>query len=220
MQSDTSEKRSLSQRIRADIEQAIMAGRLQAGAPLDEQTLGERYGVSRTPAREALIQLAAVGLVSMRPRRGAVVAAASLKDCMNLLEMLVQLEALATGLATRRMNAEERARLQDACSQCLAAAQEQHAERYRIADDAFHDLLYTSSRNPILSAQIRTTRARMCGMGDARFENPARVRASLQEHQNILAAVLRGDDKSASEAMVAHILSGGQVHADLMARLG
>lgn len=217
--SDESEKRPLSEVIRAEIEQEIMSGRLQAGSQLDEQTLSERYGVSRTPAREALIQLAAVGLVTMRPRQGAVVASVTLKDYVSLHEILVELEALAAKLATRRMNSAERARLSETYEQCVAAAGQQDAERYRSANDAFHETLYAASRNPILSNQIRTTRARMRGMRDMRFEHPARVRASLQEHQAILQAVLKGDEDAAGLATAAHISSGGHVYADMIAHM-
>lgn len=217
--SDESEKRSLAEIIRAEIEREIMSGRLPAGSQLDEQTLGARYGVSRTPAREAMIQLAAVGLVTMRPRQGAVVTSVTLKDYVSLHEILVALEALATHLATRRMTAAERSRLQETYDQCVAAAEAQEAERYRVANDAFHETLYTASRNTILSHQIRTTRARMRGMRDMRFEHPARVRASLLEHQAIVEAVLRGDEKAAAEAMAAHISSGGHVYADMIAQM-
>ncbi|QGW83404.1 GntR family transcriptional regulator [Variovorax paradoxus] len=216
---DESEKRSLSEVIRAEIEQEIMSGRLEAGSQLDEQTLSERYGVSRTPAREALIQLAAVGLVTMRPRQGAVVTSVSLKDYVSLHEILVQLEALATRLATRRMTSTERALLEESYNQCATAAQAQDAEMYRAANHAFHETLYAASRNPILSNQIRTTRARMRGLRDMRFEHPARLRASLQEHHAILQAILTGDEEAASLAMAAHISSGGHVYADMIAHM-
>ena len=216
---DESEKRPLSEVIRAEIEQEILSGRLQAGSQLDEQTLSERYGVSRTPAREALIQLAAVGLVTMRPRQGAVVTSVTLKDYVSLHEILVQLEALATKLATRRMTAAERTQLSSAYEQCAAAAEAQDAEAYRVANDAFHDTLYAASRNPILTHQIRTARARMRGMRDMRFEHPARVRASLEEHRALLHAVLRGDEEMAAQAMVSHISSGGDVYADMIANM-
>lgn len=218
MQSGTSVKRSLSTRIREDIEQAIMSGRLQAGTQLDEQTLCARFTVSRTPVREALIQLAALGLVTMRPRRGAVVAAASLKDRMGLLEMLVPLESLAVRLATRRMDDHERDRLRIAFAQCQAAADARDIERYRIADIDFHEVLSASGRNAILSAQIRHTRARLSAMNDARYQHPAHMRASLQDHAIILEAVLNGDELSASEAMGRHVASGDLIHADMIAR--
>jgi DNA-binding GntR family transcriptional regulator len=217
--SDESEKRSLSEVIRAEIEHEIMSGTLAAGTQIDEQTLSERYGVSRTPAREALIQLAAVGLVTMRPRQGAVVASVSLKDYVSLHEILVQLEALATRLATRRMDGAERARLSETYDLCVAAAERQDAEGYRTANDAFHETLYAASRNMILRNQIRTTRARMRGMRDMRFEHPARVRASLREHQAIVQAVLQGNEEEAGQAMASHISSGGHVYADMIAHM-
>jgi DNA-binding GntR family transcriptional regulator len=216
---DESEKRSLSEIIRAEIELEIMTGKLPGSAQLDEQMLAERYGVSRTPAREALIQLAAVGLVTMRPRQGATVTSVSLKDYVSLHEILVQLEALATKLATRRMDSSERERLSQTYELCATAAEQQSAEGYRTANDAFHETLYAASRNPILSNQIRTTRARMRGMRDMRFEHPARVRASLAEHHAIVQAVLQGKEEEASQAMARHISAGGDVYADMIAHM-
>lgn len=215
---DESEKRSLSEVIRVEIEREIMSGKLPAGTQIDEQTLSERFGVSRTPAREALIQLAAIGLVTMRPRQGAVVTSVTIKDYVSLHEILVQLEALATRLATRRMDSAERARLSHTCELCVAAAERQDAEAYRVANDALHETIYAACRNAILGNQIRTTRARMRGMRDMRFEHPARMRASLLEHQAIVQAVLQGDEEAAASAMVSHISSGGHVYADMIAR--
>ncbi|WP_163284470.1 GntR family transcriptional regulator, partial [Enterobacter hormaechei] len=63
------------QRLRLVIEDEIVQGRLPLGARLDEVQLAERFGVSRTPIREALIQLASTGLVETKPRRGTIVSA-------------------------------------------------------------------------------------------------------------------------------------------------
>jgi DNA-binding GntR family transcriptional regulator len=62
-------------RLREAIEDEIVTGRLAPGTRLEEATLAEKFGVSRTPIREALLHLAASGLVEIRPRRGAMVSA-------------------------------------------------------------------------------------------------------------------------------------------------
>src|SRR5438445_9744730 len=98
------EKMSRSEAIRSVLEEEILSGKLPGGAQIDEQQLVERFDVSRTPAREALIHLAAAGLVTLVPRQGAVVSSITLRDYVALSEILVQLEALATQLATRRMS--------------------------------------------------------------------------------------------------------------------
>ena len=117
------------------------------------------------------------------------------------------------------MDSSERERLNQAYELCVAAAEQQSAEGYRTANDAFHETLYAASRNPILSHQIRTTRARMRGMRDMRFEHPARVRASLAEHHAIVQAVLQGKEDEASQAMARHISEGGDVYADMIAHM-
>jgi DNA-binding GntR family transcriptional regulator len=212
-------RRSLSATIRCELERDILSGRLAAGAQIDEQLLAGRFSVSRTPAREALVQLAAIGLLTMRPRQGATVTAISPKDYVNLSEILVPLESLAAQLATRRMNRDERQRMREVFDECREAADRGDTDAYRAANDRFHELLYVGSRNDILAAQIRTARARMRGLRDLRFENPARVRASVQEHAAILEAVLAGDEQAAVAAMALHIGTGGQSCADMIAQL-
>lgn len=86
--------------------------------------------------------------------------------------------------------------------------QRRETEAYRTANGAFHETLYAASRNSIVSNQIRTTRARIRGMRDMRFEHPARVRASLAEHHFILQAVLQGKEDEAGQAMARHIAAG------------
>ncbi|KWW39553.1 DNA-binding GntR family transcriptional regulator [Cupriavidus metallidurans] len=211
------EKKSRTETIRSEIEQEILSGHLPSGTQIDEQQLIDRFGVSRTPAREALIQLASAGLVTLVPRQGAIVSSITLRDYVALSEILVQLESLAARLASRRMTPAERDALATAYEACAAAQGD--AEAYRAANDEFHGVLYEGSRNDILAKQIRTMRARMRGMRDYRFEHPARVRASLAEHKAVLDAIKVGDEDGAAEAMVRHISAGGNVYADMIAAM-
>ena len=82
--------------LRDEIEQDIVTGRLQPGERLDEQSLADRFGVSRTPIREALMQLASTGMVELHSRRGAFVASLGLK------EIIERFEAMAAGWSTYR----------------------------------------------------------------------------------------------------------------------
>ena len=108
------EKKSLSETIRAAIEQEILSGKLPSGSQLEEQQLLARFGVSRTPVREALIQLESAGLVDLVPRQGAIVSSISLREYVAMNEILVQLEALSARLAARRISAAQRTALQAA----------------------------------------------------------------------------------------------------------
>lgn len=212
-------KSSLSDTIRAAIEQDILSGKLPSGTQLEEQQLLTRFNVSRTPVREALIQLESAGLVDLVPRQGAIVASITLREYVAMSEILVQLEALAARLAARRISASQRKAIHAAFDACRAAAEQADADAYREANDVFHHVIYDASCNDILARQIRTMRARMRGMRDLRFEKPARIQASLEEHGQVMEAILRGSEDDAAAAMVRHIATGGDVYADMIASM-
>jgi len=213
------EKKSLSETIRSAIEQEILSGKLPSGAQIEEQQLLARFGVSRTPVREALIQLASAGLVDLVPRQGAIVSSITLREYVAMSEILVQLEALSAQLAARRISAAQREAMQAGYEACRLAAEQADGERYRAANDSFHHVIYEACCNEILSRQILTMRARMRGMRDRRFEKPARILASLEEHKAVMDAILRGDEEAAAKAMVRHIATGGDVYADMIAAM-
>ena len=213
------EKKSLSETIRTAIEQDILSGKLPSGTQLEEQQLLARFKVSRTPVREALIQLESAGLVDLVPRQGAIVASITLREYVAMSEILVQLESLAARLAARRISAPQRKAIQTALEACRAAAEKADGVAYRKANDAFHHVIYEASCYDILSRQFLTMRARMRGLRDLRFEKPARIRASLAEHEEVLEAILRGSEDAAAAAMVRHIATGGDVYADMIASM-
>ncbi len=88
------------------IEDEIVTRQLPPGTRLDEVELAQRFAVSRTPIREALIQLASAGLVELRPRRGAIVAQISPQRLMEMFDVMAELEALCGRLAARRITPE------------------------------------------------------------------------------------------------------------------
>src|SRR6478672_10293885 len=104
--------------LRDEIEQDIVTGRLQPGERLDEQSLADRFGVSRTPIREALMQLASAGMVQLHSRRGAFVASLGLKEIIERFEAMAALEGMCGALAARRITDEQRAMLLAAHEEC------------------------------------------------------------------------------------------------------
>ncbi|HBN49026.1 MAG TPA: GntR family transcriptional regulator, partial [Thalassospira sp.] len=85
------------------LERDIVTGVLKPGDKLDERSLSERFGVSRTPVREALQTLAGSGLVATMPRRGTIVASITVADLIEMFEVMAELEAMCARLAARRM---------------------------------------------------------------------------------------------------------------------
>src|SRR6476661_6744984 len=91
------------ERLKDEIENEIAAGRLLPGMRLDEVSLAARYGVSRTPIREALHSLAASGLIEVRPHRGTIVAEVSPDRLFEMFEVMGEMEAMCARHAARRM---------------------------------------------------------------------------------------------------------------------
>ena len=104
-----------------EIEERIVTGVYPPGMHLDEQELAAAFGVSRTPIREALIQLASIGLVEIRPRRGATVPEMSADRLCEMFEVMAELESMCGRLAARRILPAEQARLKEAHLACEAA---------------------------------------------------------------------------------------------------
>lgn len=210
---------NLSDRIREALESEIVSGKLDAGSRIDEQELMDRFEVSRTPAREAILQLISAGLVTTLPRQGAVVATLSLPEYIAMLEILMELEGLAARLSARRMPMAQRKQLEQAHEACKKAAAKDDAEEYGRANRSFHEIIYDGSLNEVLARQLRSMRLRMRHPQRALFDRPNRIRNSLAEHQTILHAILLGDEDAAYRAMTGHISSGGNVYADAIASM-
>lgn len=218
--STTPPRVNLSDKIREALEEEIISGKLYAGCSIDEQELMERFDVSRTPAREAIQQLTTAGLVEMVPRHGAVVATLSLTEYVAMLEMLTELEGLAARLSARRMPAALRRDLQASFQACEAAAAKDDSVAYEEANRWFHQTIYDGSLNEVLARQLRQMRLRMRHPQRSLFDRPNRVRNSLAEHQDIMKAILDGDEDAADRHMCRHISSGGNVYVDAVARGG
>src|SRR4051794_28852588 len=110
------------ERLREAIEDNIATGAFPPGMHLDETDLAQKFGVSRTPLREALIQLASIGIVAMRPRRGAVVAEVPPQRLLEMFEVMAELEGMCGRLAARRMSRDDHAAVMEAHQACEAAS--------------------------------------------------------------------------------------------------
>lgn len=197
--------RTRTEALRLQIADEIVSGMLEPGTPLDEQELAARFGVSRTPVREAIRQLSASGLVSVRPHRGAVVALPTPTQLDDMFEAMAELEALCAGLAARNMTVPERRGLEGLHQALRALVHEGDPLRYHETNEAFHAAIYAGSHNSYLAELTLMTRARVAPFRRAQFRATGRLGGSYQEHDLIVQAILRGDQFGATEAMRAHI---------------
>ena len=196
----------LSDRIRNALTDAIAAGDLAAGTPLDEQNLAQRYGASRTPVREALRQLASSGLVEMRPRRGVVVARMTPQRIADMFETTAEIEAMCVRLASYRMTPLERGRLMELHEASAAAVETGDVDAYDRLNRGFHEALYAATHNGFMAEQALALRERLAAFRRTQLRHGDRIRRSRDEHGEILEAMAEGDGETAARRMRAHML--------------
>jgi DNA-binding GntR family transcriptional regulator len=203
--------------IRESLENAIACGEFVPGSRLDETGLATRFGVSRTPVREALQQLAAAGLVEVRPRRGAVVATASPGRLYEMFEVMAELEAMCARLSARRITPEGLARLQAAQADC--ATHRADPDTYYDANERFHQAIYALSGNAFLAEEATALQKRLRPYRRLQLRVRNRVSTSYAEHESIVAALAAGEADRAASAMRDHVRVQGERFSDLIASL-
>ena len=198
-------RKTLAEELRAQLADDIVRGTLTPGQTLDETELARRFGVSRTPVREAIRQLAASGLVETRPHRGAVVARPSAERIAGMFEALKELEGLCSGLAALRMTGAERHALDHIHDELAILVRAGDPQRYYEVNLKFHMAIYAGSHNTYLAELTDATRARIAPFSRAQFRGVGRLPKSYREHQLVVEAILRGDRDGAVAAMRDHI---------------
>lgn len=209
----------LSERLRESIEEEIATGKLPPGTHLDEVELATRFGVSRTPIREALILLQGEGLVDNRLRKGSVVVQVSPARLMEMFEVMAELEAMCARAAARRSTDADIAALETAHQECLVSASAGDTDAYFYANERFHFALYAASHNGFLAEQAGQLQRRLRPYRRLQLRVRNRVQRSFAEHQLILDALKAGDAEGAVGFVRSHVVVQGERFADLVASL-
>ena len=211
--------KSRSEELRETIEEMIAVGTLAPGQHLDETELATKFKVSRTPIRETLIQLASMGLVVIRPRRGAVVAELGPRQLVEMFEMMSELEAVCARLGARRMSEAEREALRAAHQACKGASAARDPDDYYYKNEVFHYAIYTGSHNQFLIEQARSLSRRLRPYRRLQLRVRDRLPTSFAEHDGLVQAIVNGDGELAAQRARDHVMIQGQRFADLMASL-
>lgn len=205
--------------LRDSIEEMIAVGKFKPGQHLDETELAAIFGVSRTPIREALIQLASLGLVVTRPRRGTTVAEIPPQKLVEMFEVMAELEAMCGRLAARRMSPDEHTQLLAAHKACMEARTANDSDGYYYKNEAFHEEIYAGSHNAFLAEQARNLHRRLRPYRRLQLRVRDRVATSYSEHEAIVNAIIAGDGERTADLLRNHIMIQGQRFADLIASL-
>ena len=196
---------TLAEAIVNGLTQQIVSGRLEPGTPLDETCLAREFGASRTPVREALRQMAASGLIALRPHRAPQVARLDARRLEDMFDVMAELEALCAARAAVSMRSAERAALEAQHEAMAENVRDGDVTAYRVANVEFHALIYRGTGNSYLEELATLTRDRLAPHRGVQLEAPARLTQSHREHGEILEAILRGDGATAAGVMRRHL---------------
>jgi DNA-binding GntR family transcriptional regulator len=203
------------------VEQAIVSGELSPGTVLRQEQLSERFAVSRTPVREALRRLAALGLVSFEPNRGVRVRTLSREELREAFLVRAELESLATELAAPRMTEADLDELERVEAEFSRATQELRArprdgdDRWRLtsewvrANHGFHDVIYRVADAPLVERLAKSARRSFSGhavWAPGGSETDARYERNEREHRAIIAALRAGNPPGARVLAREHVL--------------
>ena len=175
------------------------------GSRLDEVTLAARYGVSRTPVREALRQLESTGLIERRPFRGAIVSQPTPEALADMFVGASEIEATCSRLAALAMTAAERTTLRKAHDKMSDVARGKGRDAYHDANFAFHERIYAGAHNATMATVARDLRRRLSPFRRGQFEAADRISQSYAEHEEIVRAIERGNADEAAVLMRQHM---------------
>jgi DNA-binding GntR family transcriptional regulator len=206
--------------IRQLLADEIVRGRLLPGVPLEEAEIARKFNVSRTPVREAIRQLEAMGLAEARPRRGAVVAVISKERLDEMFFVMLEMEALCAREAAERMTRPEvdaLVALNDKGGTLVASGD---VSAYYLHNLAFHDAIYSGSHNAYLAETTLAVRKRLAPFRHAQFSGGGRPAHSQHEHDEVVAAIRAGNSTEAAAAMRRHISTVREAYETLVPLYG
>lgn len=208
------EKKSLKQQAYDEIKRKIICCEYAPGTLLNEELLRSELYVSRTPIRDALGRLEQEGLITIRPKKGIVVADMSIYDINMVFEVRMMCEPYALLNYGAQLSYEQLTHFYGVLTD-LAAITDEHD--YFLADDAFHAAVIHTMGNRYLAQSYewihdQSLRFRVL-TGQA---NAPRLEDTVKEHTKILTAALKQDWKKAAAAMEEHLLASKEATFDLL----
>ena len=217
IQQSITKKNTRTEILLSEIEKLIVNGSMVPGQRLDEMVLAKKYGVSRTPVREAIRALTAIGLVQNAGKQGSQVAKLSISMLIEMFELMAVLEGMCAQLAARRATKNELLEMQKT-HQLLEKTFEKgtHKEFYNV-NLQFHDLLYNASHTQYLAEETLRLRRRLSPYRMRVTFQPGRMNSTLEEHNKILIAIKKGESELAKNEAISHLRLIGNDLEDFIA---
>jgi DNA-binding GntR family transcriptional regulator len=202
---DLTTPRTAGARVRAALEKDILSGAVAPGTRLDEASVSARFGVSRTPVREALNQLAAFGLVAVRAHGGATVVKPTAVELLERFEVMSVLEAACAGIAAQRHTLTDQAAMRSALAECKLAEARGDGIAFHEANNRFHEAIYRAAHNGFLLDEALSLRNRLIPFRRYVAFHAGRMSRSNVQHQAIMDAIFELESERASALMSQHL---------------
>jgi DNA-binding GntR family transcriptional regulator len=207
------------------LEEAIVSGEIPPGSVLRQEHLSDQFQVSRTPVREALRRLAALGLVTFEPNRGVRVRLLALDELREAFLVRAELESLATEIATPKMSAADLAELEVAERRFSDVTHElvemAHAGRQDLelarewlhANHAFHDVIYAAAEVPLIERMAKAARRTFLvkPVWATGADLDELYRKNDRQHRAIREAISARSPQGARVLAREHVLSSGRL---------
>lgn len=199
---------ALYQEVAERLRQRIFAHELAPGSWVDEQALATHFGISRTPLREALKVLAAEGLVTLKPRRGCYVTEIFERDLDDIFPLLSLLEGRCALEATAKLDRAGSKRLESLHKALEERAAKGDLDGFFEVNQAFHRTLQELAGNRWLAHIIDDLRKVLKLARHHSLLRAGRLKQSLQEHRELMAALRAGKAERAQDLMRQHLARG------------
>lgn len=187
------------------LQDALRNADVQPGDPLSENRISKALGISRTPVREALQQLAGEGVLQIIPGRAITVATRSLQDVLDALHVRQLIEPELVRLLAEHMSEHDSATLQAITKIMREAAKQGDRAGWSKADRQWHEILCNRCPNQLLGQMVLQARNRMYSKGAGDNVSEQYLIDGTEEHAQIVDAIAAGDGEAAASLMTGHI---------------
>lgn len=193
------------------LKESIIKGHLKPGERISEPELAERFGVSRTPVREALRQLESEGFLTVLPRKGATVSPITDKDVQEFYAIKSLLEGYAARLACERMTEKDIRRMEELNEQMRVFAEKEDVKHFFNCDNRFHDVFLKACGNDKLYNLVHSLVQQFERFRITALSVPGRMKNSVRQHEEIIEAFRRGDAEKVEKLVKANAEKGAEI---------
>ncbi len=208
------EPKLLSEDIAESIKAAIIKGKFKPGEKISEGELAESMGISRTPLREAFRKLENEGFIEIIPRKGAVVTEIDAQEVYDLYEIKSTLEGLAARLAAVNMQDKDLEKLEKVNEELKVLIDQNDLEAFYRAHTRFHEGFVKLSGNRKLNQIISNLNDHFKRFGIVSLTLPGQYESAIKQHEEIIQAFRKGNEKLVEERVKNNVMTGGKVLID------